>query len=95
MEFDGEIIYFNIFDMKHHNDSYSVFAINAVNPIVQQFPKFNCRGKLKVAVNKHHGLKEAYDVKMGKMLKKMVAHNGDLDPQKIPPIARKFELQPD
>ena len=95
MKLDGEIAHFNIFDeMKHHVNSHSIFAIHVVNPTVQEFSEFNCRGKLKVVANKHHELKATYDVKVGRKLKRMVALNGDLDHGGMPLIGRKFELQP-
>ena len=79
MKFDEEIVHFNIFDkMKHSIHSHSVFVIHAINPTIWEFLEFNCKGKLKVVVNKHHGLKATYEVKMGKKLKKTVALCEDL-----------------
>ncbi|XP_027090181.2 uncharacterized protein [Coffea arabica] len=95
MEFDREIVHFNIFyTMKHPVNSHSVFAIHATNPSVQEFSEFACMGKFKVAANKYHGMKAIHEVKMGKKLRKNIALNGYLDPEGEPPITRKIELYP-
>nr|XP_027062006.1 uncharacterized protein LOC113688396 [Coffea arabica] len=96
MEFDEEIVHFNIFDtMKHPVNSYSVFAIHVINPSVQEFSEFACRDKFKVAANNYQGMKAVYEVKMNRKLRKKAALNGYLDPGGGPPITRKFELHPD
>ncbi|XP_071905575.1 uncharacterized protein [Coffea arabica] len=96
MEFDGEIVHFNIFDtIKHHANSHSVFAIHATNPSVQEFSEFVCRGKFKIATNKYHGMEAIHEVKMGRKFRKNVAFNGYLDPGGEPRIRRKIELHPD
>ncbi|XP_027064887.1 uncharacterized protein [Coffea arabica] len=96
MEFDGEIVYFNIFDtVKHPVNSHSVFVIHAINPSLQKFSEFVCRGKFKVAANKYHRMKVIHGVKMSRKLRKNVALNGYLDPERRLPITRNIELHPD
>ncbi|XP_027062008.1 uncharacterized protein [Coffea arabica] len=96
MKFDGEIVYFNIFDtMEHPVNSHSVFAIHATNPSVQEFSEFDCKDKFKIAANKYHGMKALYEVKKSRKLKKMVAFNDYLDPREMSLNARKSELHPD
>ena len=67
-----------------------MFTIHTINPTVQEFSEFNCRGKLIVAANQHDRLKTTYDVKMGNNLKKMVALNGNLDLEEMPQIAKSL-----
>ncbi|XP_027083579.1 uncharacterized protein [Coffea arabica] len=56
MEFDREMVHFNIFDtMKHLVNSPSVFAIYAINPSVQEFSEFNCKDKFRVVANEYKG----------------------------------------
>ncbi|XP_071940019.1 uncharacterized protein [Coffea arabica] len=96
MEFDGEIVHFNIFDtMKHPVNSQSVFAIYATNPSVQEFSKFAGRDKFKVAANKSYRMKAVYEVKMERKFRKKGALNGHVDPGGRPPITRKIQLHPD
>ncbi|XP_027166731.1 uncharacterized protein LOC113766775 [Coffea eugenioides] len=58
----------------------SVFAIYATNPSVQEFSKFACRGKFKVAANKSYGMKAIHEVKMERKFREKVALNGHVDP---------------
>ncbi|XP_027118750.2 uncharacterized protein [Coffea arabica] len=96
MEFDGEIVHFNIFDtMKHPVNSHSVFAMYTTNPSVQEFSKFACRGRFKVAANKSYRMKAIHEVKMERKFRKKVALNGHVDPGGGPPITRKIQLHPD
>ncbi|XP_071939285.1 uncharacterized protein [Coffea arabica] len=95
MEFDGEIVHFNIFDtIKHPVNSNSVFVIHVTNLSVQEFSEFACRGKFKVAANKYYGMKAIYEVKISRKLRKNVALNDYVDPGGRPPITRKIELHP-
>ncbi|XP_071918967.1 uncharacterized protein [Coffea arabica] len=90
MEFDEEIIHFNIFNIiKYSVNSHSVFAIHDTNLSVQEFSKFGCRGEFTVPANKHQGMKAIYEVKMSKKFRKKAALNGYLDPGGGPPIIKK------
>ncbi|XP_027155437.1 uncharacterized protein LOC113755706 [Coffea eugenioides] len=73
----------------------SVFAIYATNPSVQEFSKFACRGKFKVAANKSYRMKAIHEVKMERKFREKVALNGHVDPGGRPPITRKMQLHPD
>ncbi|XP_071939237.1 uncharacterized protein [Coffea arabica] len=96
MEFDGEIVHFNIFDtMKHPVNSHSVFAVYTTNLSVQEISKFACRGRFKVAANKSYRMKAIHEVKMERKFRKKVALNGHVDPGGGPPITRKIQLHPD
>nr|XP_027115842.1 uncharacterized protein LOC113733822 [Coffea arabica] len=96
MEFDGELVHFNIFDtIEHPVNSHPVFAIHAINPSVQEFSEFACRDKFKLIENKYKGMKALYEVKRSRKLRKEVALKGYLDPGGGLPISRKIELHPD
>ncbi|XP_027103032.1 uncharacterized protein [Coffea arabica] len=96
MEFDGELVHFNIFDtMEHPVNSHHVFAIHAINPSVQEFSEFACRDKFKLTENKYKGMKALYEVKRSRKLRKKAALKGYLDPGGGPLIFRKIELHPD
>ncbi|XP_071933959.1 uncharacterized protein [Coffea arabica] len=96
MEFDGELVHFNIFDtMEHPVNSHPVFAIHAINPSVQEFSSFACRNKFKFTENKYKGMEALYEVKNSRKLRKEAALKGYLDPGGGPPISRKTELHPD
>ena len=42
IEFDGEIVHFNIFNnIKHHINFHSIFAIYAINRSMQEFSEYN------------------------------------------------------
>ncbi|XP_027152241.1 uncharacterized protein LOC113752324 [Coffea eugenioides] len=73
----------------------SVFAIYATNPSVQEFSKFACRGKFKVAANKSYRMKAIHELKMERKFREKVALNGHVDPGGRPPITRKIQLHPD
>ncbi|XP_027150246.1 uncharacterized protein LOC113750478 [Coffea eugenioides] len=95
MKFDGELVHFNMFDtMEHPVNSHSVFVIHAINPSVQEFSEFACRGKFKFTENKYKGMKAMYEVKRNRKLRKNAALKGYLDPGGRPPIIRKIELHP-
>ena len=52
MEFDGEIIKFNIYDsMKYPNDDHSVFSVHIIDSVTQQIFELNDDDPLKVAFN--------------------------------------------
>ena len=80
MEFDGEIVHFNIFDtMEYLVNFHSVFVIHAINSSVQEFYEFACWDKFKVATSKYQGMKAIYEMKMNKKSRKKAALNGYLD----------------
>nr|XP_027067429.1 uncharacterized protein LOC113693041 [Coffea arabica] len=96
MKFDGELVYFNIFDtMEHLVNSHSVFVIHAINLSVQEFSEFVCRGKFKFTENKYKGMKATYEVKRNRKLRKKAALKSYLDPGGGPPITKKIELHLD
>ena len=54
MEFDREVIRFNIFEaMKYHSDAHSNFAIDVIDFLVRQVFEPTDKGGLKVALNMH------------------------------------------
>ena len=58
MEFNGEIIEFNIYDaMKYHSEEHSVFSMDVINPIVQEMFYLDVEDSLVVALNKNLGIK--------------------------------------
>ncbi|XP_027166293.1 uncharacterized protein LOC113766283 [Coffea eugenioides] len=70
MEFDGEVVHFNIFDvMKYPPESHSVFAASVINPVVQEVFELNGRDELEVAFTKHLELEANYDVELSAELK--------------------------
>nr|XP_027101747.1 uncharacterized protein LOC113722692 [Coffea arabica] len=94
-EFDGELVHFNIFDtMEYLVNCHSVFVIHTINPSVQEFSEFACRGKFKFTENKYKGMKAMYEVKRNRKLRKNVALNGYVDPGGVPRITRKIDLHP-
>ncbi|XP_027150382.1 uncharacterized protein LOC113750624 [Coffea eugenioides] len=96
MEFDGELVHFNIFDtMEYPVNSHPVFAIHAINPSVQEFSEFACRDKFIFTENKYKGMKVLCEVKRNRKLRKNTAFKGYLDPGGGPPISRKIELHLD
>ncbi|XP_062173455.1 uncharacterized protein LOC133878909 [Alnus glutinosa] len=54
MEFDGEIIKFNIYDaMKYPDDDNPVYSIDEIDPLAQEVFKLDGKGELEVAISKH------------------------------------------
>ena len=54
MEFDGEVIRFNIFEtMRHPSDVHSVFVVDVIESLVQQMFELTDKDGLKVALNMH------------------------------------------
>ncbi|XP_071906166.1 uncharacterized protein [Coffea arabica] len=88
MEFDGEMIHFNIFDvMKYPFESHSVFAVSVINPVVQEVFELNGKAELEVTLIKHLELKTTYDVDISSKLKHMVELL-----QSLAPTTRMYEL---
>ncbi|XP_024042859.1 uncharacterized protein LOC112099672 [Citrus clementina] len=58
MEFDGEVIEFNINDaMKYLSEEHSVFSVDVINPIVQEVFYLDVEDSLVTALNNSLGLK--------------------------------------
>ena len=54
MEFDGEVVRFNIFEtMKYPSDTYIVFAVSMIDPMVQKIFEINGRNELEVYLTKY------------------------------------------
>lgn len=54
MEFDGEIIKFNIYDaMKYPDDDNPVYSIDVIDPLAQEVFELDGKGELEVAISKH------------------------------------------
>lgn len=66
MEFDGEIIKFNIYEaMRYPSDVSYVFVIDVVDPLIQETFDWIDDDKLKVALNKNFTVKGLQKSKMG------------------------------
>lgn len=53
MEFDGQIVLFNIFYAKEHPTmSHSAFAINMINPVVHDIFELNGKDNLEIVLTK-------------------------------------------
>ena len=90
MEFDGEVIHFNIFDvMKYPPESHFVFAASVINPVVQEVFELNGKDELEVALTKHLELKATYDVELSVELKHTV---GAL--QSLASTTSRYDLAP-
>ena len=58
MEFDGEIIEFNMYNaMKYASEEHSVFSMDVINPIVQEVFNLDVEDSLVAALNNSLGLK--------------------------------------
>ncbi|KAH9781478.1 Endonuclease [Citrus sinensis] len=58
MEFDGEVIEFNMYDaMKYPSEEHSVFSMDVINPIVQEVFYLDVEDSLVAALNNSLGLK--------------------------------------
>ena len=54
MEFDGEVIRFNIFEaMRYPSDVHSVFAIDDINTLVQDFFELSGNDSFEIAISKN------------------------------------------
>ncbi|XP_071939272.1 uncharacterized protein [Coffea arabica] len=88
MEFDGEIINFNIFEaMKYPDETNSVYALSVVEPLVQEIFKLDGVDALAVALAKHLELGATLDVEISDELYHAV---GAL--HLLPPISPRYEL---
>nr|XP_027067751.1 uncharacterized protein LOC113693402 [Coffea arabica] len=72
MEFDGEIVHFNIFDiMKYPSNSNfsSIFSVSAIDPVVQEVFETDGRDELEVALTRHLELERTPEVEWSENLK--------------------------
>ncbi|XP_062161981.1 uncharacterized protein LOC133869015 [Alnus glutinosa] len=54
MEFDGEIIKFNIYDaMKYPNDDNPVYSVDVIDPLAQEVFELDGKDELEVVISKH------------------------------------------
>ena len=54
MEFDGEIVKFNIYDaMKYPNDDNPVYSIDVIDSLAQEVVELNGKDGMEVAISKH------------------------------------------
>ncbi|XP_071920743.1 uncharacterized protein [Coffea arabica] len=73
MEFDGEIVNFNIFDaMKYPDEANSVFALSVIEPLVQDTFELDGDDTLAVALPKHLELRATFDVEISDELYRAV-----------------------
>ncbi|XP_027109087.2 uncharacterized protein [Coffea arabica] len=88
MEFDGEIINFNIFDaMKYPDEANSVFTLSVIEPLVQDTFELDGDDALAVALAKHLELGATPDVEITDELYRAVEALHSL-----PPISPRYEL---
>ncbi|XP_027120696.1 uncharacterized protein [Coffea arabica] len=88
MEFDGEIVNFNIFDaMKYPDEANSVFALSIIEPLVQDTFELNRGDALEVALAKHLELGATLDVEISDELYRAVEALHSL-----PPLSPRYEL---
>nr|XP_027096108.1 uncharacterized protein LOC113716005 [Coffea arabica] len=88
MEFDGEIINFNIFDaMKYPDEANSVFALSIIEPLVQDTFELNRGDALEVALAKHLELGATLDVEISDELYHAVETLHSL-----PPFSLRYEF---
>nr|XP_027063052.1 uncharacterized protein LOC113689482 [Coffea arabica] len=92
MEFDGEIVHFNIFDtMKYPSNSNfsSVFSVSAIDPVVQEVFETVGRDELEVALTKHLELETTPEVEWSEDLKCTI---GAL--HSLPTTTKRYEASP-
>ncbi|XP_071927584.1 uncharacterized protein [Coffea arabica] len=92
MEFDGEIVHFNIFDiMKYPSNSNfsSIFSVSAIDPTVQEVFETVGRDELEVALTKHLELETTPEMEWSENLKCMI---GAL--HSLPTSTKRYEVSP-
>ncbi|XP_071920690.1 uncharacterized protein [Coffea arabica] len=88
MEFDGEIVNFNIFDaMKYPDETNSVFALSIIESLVQDTFELNGGDALEVALAKHLELGATLDVEISDELYHAVEAL-----RSLPPLSPRYEL---
>ncbi|XP_027183938.1 uncharacterized protein LOC113782233 [Coffea eugenioides] len=88
MEFDGEIVNFNIFDaMKYPDEANSVFALCIIEPLVQDTFELNRGDALEVALAKHLELEATLDVEISDELYRAIEALHSL-----PPLSPRYEF---
>ncbi|XP_071917001.1 uncharacterized protein [Coffea arabica] len=86
MEFDGEIVHFNIFEsMKYPSESHagSVFSINVIDPAVREVFEIEGRDELEVALTRHFESEMASGVELSEKLKCVIGALQTLPTTKI------------
>ncbi|XP_071905864.1 uncharacterized protein [Coffea arabica] len=86
MEFDGEIVHFNIFEsMKYPSKSHagSVFSINVIDPAVREVFEIEGRDELEVALTRHFESEMASGVELSEELKCVIGALQTLPTTKI------------
>src|ERR1044071_3764794 len=77
LEFDGEIVKFNIYDaMKHPIDDNSIFSIDVIDPIVQDTFDICCRDELQCALENSLVNPSQLDVDVSPNMHEILAHLG-------------------
>nr|XP_027071989.1 uncharacterized protein LOC113696805 [Coffea arabica] len=92
MEFDGDVVHFNIFEtMKYPLESHagSVFSINAIDPTVREVFEIEGRDELEVALTRHFESEMASGVELSEELKCVI---GSL--QTLPTTKIRYGLAP-
>ncbi|XP_071917147.1 uncharacterized protein [Coffea arabica] len=92
MEFDGEVVHFNIFDsMKYPSESHasSVFSINAIDSAVREVFEIGGRDELEVALTRHFESEMTAEIELSKELKCVI---GAL--QTLPTTKIRYDLAP-
>ncbi|KAJ4930451.1 hypothetical protein NE237_000117 [Protea cynaroides] len=89
MEFDGEIVCFNIFEaMRYPSDINSVFAIDIIDSMVQQVFQLNGEDELMVAISKHlNNMDFNSEFVLNAELEKML-----MALQALPPIPKRYDV---
>ncbi|XP_051144015.1 uncharacterized protein LOC127260345 [Andrographis paniculata] len=90
LEFDGEEVHFNIFGaVKHLIDSETLYAIDIIDPLVQDAFGLSGSDKLKIVLMEHlekeHGREIAVDKRIRKVLKEV---------NSTPRVSPRYELAP-
>ncbi|XP_071902808.1 uncharacterized protein [Coffea arabica] len=92
MEFDGEIVHFNIFEsMKYPSESHagSVFSINAIDSAVCEVFEIEGRDELEVALTRHFESEMTAEIELSEELKCVI---GAL--QTLPTTNIRYDLAP-
>ncbi|XP_027124316.2 uncharacterized protein [Coffea arabica] len=72
MEFDGEIVHFNIFEaMRYPCHSNAIFAMSVIDPLVQEVFEINSRDELETAITKHLDLEATCEMELDVSLQRM------------------------
>ncbi|XP_071917965.1 uncharacterized protein [Coffea arabica] len=92
MEFNGEIVHFNVFEtMKYPSDSNigSVFSVNVIDPAIQEVFEIEGRDELEVVLTRHFESETTSRVELSEELKCVI---GSL--QTLPTTKTRYDLAP-